>query len=187
VATNLIASMRALARTSRQRTLRRGGPADAASRSGSGQATAEFALVIGVLLFIMLGVVDLGRLVAMQSAVVTASREGARYGSAVGPDAAFSNTERYRNCLGIKDAAVKVSKALVTPNTILVSWDAGPPGTTIRHSCGAGNSNPDVATIQKFDRVVVQVDATFSPISAVRFVIPSVTVQSIDRRTIVKQ
>jgi Flp pilus assembly protein TadG len=164
------------------------------ARSTSGQATAEFALVIGVLIFIMLGVVDLGRLVAMQSAVVTASREGARYGSATGNDAAFSGTPRYRNCLGIKDAATKVSKALVTPQSVIVTWDAGPVAGTPptnpapKHQCLAANNNPPATgtgSVVKNDRVIVEVNATYSPISMIRFVIPSVTVQSIDRRTIV--
>lgn len=161
-------------------------PRDGA-RAGSGQATAEFALVIGVLLFIMLGVVDLGRLIAVHSAAVTASREGARYGAAVGQDPAFANVERYRNCAGIKEAARRVSRALITPQSITVAWDDGP-GTATRQPCNDANTNnPAAADIGSFDRVVVTVNATFSPISAIRFVIPSVSVTSVDRRTIVKQ
>jgi hypothetical protein len=127
----------------------------------------------------------------MQSAVVTASREGARYGSATGADAAFGGTPRYRNCLGIKDAASKVSKALVTPDSVFVRWDVGPTAGTpptnpaAKHECTAANNNPGVSAIVKNDRVIVEVTATYVPVSMVRFIIPSLTVQSIDRRTIV--
>ncbi len=170
-----------VARCPGQRGSSRGGP----SRAASGQATAEFALVIGILIFIMLGVVDLGRLVAMQSAAVTASREGARYGSATGADPLFGGHVRYVNCAGIKNAATLVSKALVPANSIAVTWDAGP-STAQKHDCTNANVNPAPSAITSLDRVRVQVTATFTPVSAVRFVIPSITVQSTDRRTIVK-
>ncbi len=161
------------------------------ARSGGGQATAEFALVIGLVMFIMLGVVDLGRLVAMQSAIVTASREAARYGSAVGPAAGSSPAEfQYTYCTGIRNAARQIIGALVTvpDSAITISYDQGVVGTTTTTSCPASGETPGpVPTeITKFDRVVVQVTATYSPISAVRFAIPSITVTSLDRRTIVK-
>ena len=48
------------------------------------QGMVEFALILPVLLMMLLGIMEGGRLLFFYSSVTTASREGARYGSAVG-------------------------------------------------------------------------------------------------------
>jgi hypothetical protein len=49
-----------------------------------GQGIVEFALVRPLLLVLMLGVIEFGRLLFFYSSTFTASREAARYGSAAG-------------------------------------------------------------------------------------------------------
>jgi len=50
------------------------------SRRNSGQALVEFALVITILFFILMGVFDLGRGIYAYNVTASAAREGARYG-----------------------------------------------------------------------------------------------------------
>ena len=157
----------------------------------SGQATAEFGLVVTVLVLMMLAVVDFGRLVAMQSAVVTASREAARYGSAVGTAVDASPAEpRYAYCTGIRNAARAVVGGLISvaDGSIAVSYDTGTNGVATTTACPSTGETPGPVEgeIAAFDRVVVEVSATYSPISPVRALVPSITVVSIDRRAIVK-
>ena len=54
------------------------------SKKGFGQGMVEFALVLPLLLLLVYGVIEAGRLLFIYSAVFTSSREGARYGSASG-------------------------------------------------------------------------------------------------------
>lgn len=131
-------------------------------------------------------VVDFGRMVAIHTATVTASREAARYGSAVGDNG--SGTPRYADCAGIRQAARNVTGAMVTltDNQIAVSYDDGD-GNPTATSCPVGpGPTPDPAAIVRLDRVVVTVTATYEAISPIRFIVGPVTVVSTDRRTIVK-
>ncbi len=64
-----------------------------------GQAITEFALAFTVFLFVLLGVIEFGRLLVAFSSVYAASREAARYAAAV---------ETANDCAGIDAAAVRV-------------------------------------------------------------------------------
>ncbi len=68
-------------------------------RARRGQAITEFALAFTVFLFVMLGVIEFGRLLISFSSVYAASREAARYAAAV---------ETANDCAGIQAAAVRV-------------------------------------------------------------------------------
>ena len=48
------------------------------------QGLVEFALVLPILLVLMMGLIEFGRLLFIYSAAATASREAVRYGSAAG-------------------------------------------------------------------------------------------------------
>lgn len=50
-------------------------------KSSRGQSIVEMALVTPLLLLLLVGVIDVGRAMAVKIAVTNASREGARYGS----------------------------------------------------------------------------------------------------------
>jgi len=50
-------------------------------RAGRGQALVEFAMVIPIFLFMLFGIIDLGRYVYMNSTLSQAAREGARVAS----------------------------------------------------------------------------------------------------------
>jgi Flp pilus assembly protein TadG len=52
--------------------------------TGHGQAMVEFALVIGLILLILMGIFDLGRIVYTATALSNAAREGARVAAVTG-------------------------------------------------------------------------------------------------------
>ena len=52
------------------------------NRKHEGQAAVELALILPVLLLILMGLLDLGRLFYFEEALANAAREGARYGAA---------------------------------------------------------------------------------------------------------
>jgi hypothetical protein len=168
-----------------------------------GQATTEFALVALVLFLIVMAIIDFGRMVAIHSAAVTASREAARYGSATGE--VTPGVPRYIDCDGIRLAARNVTGSLVdwdqtAVNRITITYDTGPIDTS--PADGVPDSNAGVATAQpcvdavtrpvasdiaRFDRVVVTVEVTYRAIAPlIGQIVGPITVTSIDRRTIAK-
>jgi Flp pilus assembly protein TadG len=143
----------------------------------------EFALVIVILFVVMLAIVELGRMLAMHVGAIAASREGARYGAAVGD---VSGTQRYLHCDGIRAAARATVSALVTlaDGDIVISYDDGPGDATPLAACPPTRTPADVDSL---DRIVVQVTVTYQPITPMlQAVFGPITVTSLDRRTIVK-
>src|ERR1041385_6129094 len=80
------------------------------------QAMVEFAIVLPLLLVLLYGVLEAGRLLFMYSTIVTATRQAVRYGSATGTASDYtseggpnnSTVPRYQDCYGIRRAANKV-------------------------------------------------------------------------------
>ena len=139
-----------------------------------------------------MGVVDFGRLVAMQSAAVTATREAARYGSAVGTAVGSSPAEpQYLYCPGIRAAAQQVVGGILTlTNANTRIWYDDGTGTSAfsdAQACDASPARESASDIDSFDRIVVEVNVTYEPISPVRGLIGQINVVSVDRRMIVKQ
>jgi hypothetical protein len=80
------------------------------SSEQSGQGMVEFALAAPLLLLLLFGILEVGRMVFTYSSVVNASREAVRYGSATGyvDTGNPGDPVRYRDCAGIIDAAKNV-------------------------------------------------------------------------------
>lgn len=156
-------------------------------RSHKGQATAEFAISLPVIVLLLLGIVDFGRAIATHSAIVTASREAARYGAATGDAVGVSPAlPQYVDCAGIRAAARRVVGGLVTlpDGAIVITYDNGS-GTPTGSPCTT-SGGPHPSAILRLDRVVVEVTSTYELISPARLFVPTVTVVSIDRRSIMK-
>ena len=68
----------------------------------------EFALALPLLLLLIFGIIEVGRMVFTYSSVVNASREAVRYGSATGKISSASPILKYQDCAGITGAARKV-------------------------------------------------------------------------------
>jgi Flp pilus assembly protein TadG len=152
-------------------------------RKRYGQSLVEFALVAPMLLILIWGIMEFGRLVFTYSSVVTASREAARYGSSVGTVADLqAGTPNYKNCKAIKQRAVDTGTiANIQPIDVDVRYDKGPDDTDFKPWCAV-----DPATdFSLGTRVVVTVRATFQPIVPL-LNIPPITLSSTTARTIAK-
>lgn len=130
------------------------------TRKENAQGMVEFALIIPVLLVLVFGVMELGRLFFIYAATMTASREAARYGSAVG--GASSGVPRYLDCSGMRNAAGTLgSIAGIQESDITITYDDGDP-THILGSCpvgGVGSTWEGLGT-----RVNVTVSTDYKPI-----------------------
>jgi len=148
-----------------------------------GQALVEFALVSPILLLIMLGTLEFGRLLFAFSEVSNASRNGARFGIATGRTA---GTPQYLDCNGIRDAAREATFLTALPDSsIQIAYDrdnlAG--GMSSYATCGQPGLEPK--SILQGDRIVVTIERTLSPV--VNFLpIPDFNLRSQSARTVLK-
>ena len=147
------------------------------------QAIVEFAIVLPILIALLVGILEVGRMIYIYAAVNNASREAARYGSAIGLD--DSGYLKYQYCKGISDMAKR--SAFFTPLTITITYDNGPNTSSFR-TCTPNSDGVDpgvsVNSGTTLDRVLVEVSADYSPM--VRLIpIDSRTITSKSARTIV--
>lgn len=85
------------------------------------QGMVEFALIMPLLLVLMFGIIEVGRLLFIKIVVSSTSREAARYGTAIGLSP--SGVPFYRDCAGIRGAAKRVGVLIGLPdNQITVSY-----------------------------------------------------------------
>lgn len=168
------------------------------------QAMAEFALVLPILLMVVYGLLETGRLLFIFASVNTASRQAVRYGSAIGLVDTDGNTTldtpHYLDCNGIIGAANNV--AFITNFTnVNIAYDRGidssgnpipittpitvnpDPETASTNTCtlmAALSQDP----IQNGDRISVYVSAFFSPV--IPFIpLDPIEIKSAASRTIV--
>ena len=131
------------------------------------QAILEFALILPLLLMLIYGIIEVGRLIFIFSSVANASRQAARYGSASGSvnDVAF-----YQDCEGIR-AVANQSAFIVKFNEINITYDRGVDPDGIQIPIAGVDPNPSVDscpikdyTVRNGDRIIVQVSTTYEPI-----------------------
>lgn len=134
-------------------------------RSRRGQSMLEFALALPVLLLIVFGIIEFGRLLLVYSSVFAASREAARYGASVD---ATDNGPRYQDCAGMRAAAVRAGVfAGITPGNVEIHYDSGqytPDQSFYGLPTCTGSSSGYNA--QLGDRIIVQVSVPYRPIVA---------------------
>ena len=126
-----------------------------------GQAMVEFAIALPMLLVLLIGIMEVGRMLLMYALVTNASRNAARYASSVGVDV-VGGVARYRNCDGIKSNAKSSSYFLRNNITIKVTYDSGTLPNPIVDYCN-GVSTASVTPAYQ-DRVTVLVEATYQPV-----------------------
>ncbi len=143
------------------------------------QAIVEFAIVLPILMILLVGIFEVGRMVYTYAAVNNASRESARYGSAVGFDDTGTYL-KYRYCDGIKNAAAR--SAYFTPLTISITYDHGP-GFPFDTCDGSNDTSVNVNTGTVPDRVQVSVTAHYKPLIKL-IPIPERDITSVSARTI---
>ena len=149
-------------------------------RNERAQGILEFALVLPLLLLLLLGIIEAGRLIFVYSSVNTASREAARYGSAAGEVSAF--VKYYQDCAGIRATASRFGLlAGIDESNIIISYDHGPNTSVFQSTCPPANDQ----WVHLGDRIIVQVSATFEPVVPL-VNLPPIPISSTSRRTILK-
>ncbi len=153
------------------------------SRKGKSpaQAMVEFALVLPILLLVVYGLLEVGRLLFIYSSVVTAARSAARYGATTGVNIA-GGVLRYQDCAGMRAEAKKVAFLdRFEDDDIAIDWDSGeatspqtqyepePPGvfgTNINDYCSPGSATDTsfTASTGNSQRIRVEVRTLYSPI-----------------------
>lgn len=144
------------------------------------QAIVEFALVLPILMMLLVGIFEVGRMIYTYAAVNNASREAARFGSALGYDDA--GYHKYKDCEGIRTMARR--SAYFTTLTIEIKYDQGPAYALAPFAwCDLTTTGEDNDfTLTTNDRIGVQVTASYSPlIKLIPF--PSRTFTSTSYRT----
>lgn len=121
------------------------------------QAMVEFALALPILLLVVYGLLEAGRLLFMYASVVTAARNAARYGSATGLNS--SGTNYYNDCPGIFAAANRVA-FIQRFQTIEIAYDNGPNGSWHPSGCPITTAGHPA----NGDRIKVTVTSRFAPI-----------------------
>lgn len=121
------------------------------------QAIVEFAIVLPVLLLLVYGLIETGRLLFIYSSVNNATRQAARWGSTSG-----GSIPHYQDCAGIRAAAQAGDFLNAFDDAdITITYDHGP-GTTSYDTCD-GSVDTGVTPAQG-DRIVVSVQADYNTI-----------------------
>ncbi len=143
------------------------------------QGMVEFALILPVLLLIVLGLIETGRLIFIYSSVTNAAREAARYGSATGNS--DNGIPRFMDCAEIIDAAVRVGfLGSVQPGDVTITYDNGP-GTA-----SLGGCPPNNAAIQTGTRILVEVESPFDTVIPGLLPFQDMALRAENARTIIR-
>src|SRR3990172_2991241 len=147
-----------------------------------GQAMVEFALALPILLTLLYGLLETGRLLFIYASTVTAARQAVRYGSAtgIGPN----GVQYYQDCDGIEAAANNVG-FINTFEDITISYDGGldsnngniVPLSPANPACGS------FTEVKNGDRIIVTVSSQWIPIVSIVPLEPF-TITSQSERTI---
>lgn len=155
-------------------------------RTQTAQGMVEFALILPVLLLIVLGILAFGHLFFVYSATASASREAARYGSAVG--LSENSKLRFKDCIAIRAAAIRVGQfAGVEEGDITITYDDGD-GTTIA-TCPVGSADISLLNstrdVKLGDRITVHIATNYQSIVPI-VNIPTFPIKSHSSRTILR-
>jgi len=145
-------------------------------RHRKGQGLVEFALVMPMILTLIMGIVEFGRLMIIYTGAATASREAARYGASVGTSP--SGIEHFRDCDGIRATAKRISGlAPIEDSDITIQYD--------NPSTGFFEASCPPTRFELGDRIVVQVTLTFDPIVPL-IDLPPIPIASETKRTVLR-
>jgi len=146
-----------------------------------GQALAEFALTVPILLMLIFGVIDFARTVFALSQVVDASRQAVRHGIVTGLS---SSQRQYLDCDGIRASALAVP-GFVDMADFTVDIYYEDPRNTFISDCVAGLT---VWDISHGDVLAVHVQGSIRPLTPVILLFTdSFTFEYTSRRTIVTE
>ena len=146
-----------------------------------GQGLVEFALIMPVLLLLVMGIVEFGRLMITFSSVSTASRDAVRYAVSVGENS--TGIPHYQDCLGIRAAAEKV--ALFADLTIVITHDSdGPGGAAAVEYCEIGKTVDPIEVLLGTQINVMMTDVYTPLVPIVQ--LPTIPITSETARTVLR-
>jgi uncharacterized repeat protein (TIGR01451 family) len=134
-----------------------------------GQGMMEFALVLPLLLLLILGVIEAGRMLAIYSSLSSAAKQAARYGSVAGASGATDGSGNslafHEDCAGIRGAALRASILVgLDEGDIGIAYDRGNNDEIIGR-CALGAVTPTVSeTIRDGYRIIVTTTAIYRPL-----------------------
>lgn len=115
------------------------GRAEDRSRTARGQSLVEFALVLPLLMILLLGVADFGRVFAAGITVEAAARNAAESGAIerlrTPPSSDSTTWDAYYDALHAGIARVACSESRLLPNTTFVEADSSCPTTPVIRAC----------------------------------------------------
>ena len=125
----------------------------AKKREKKGQALIEFALILPLLLLVIVGIFEFGRVVFVYANLFNAAREGVRYG--------LTSPQDYNGIL--QHAQDKIVLVQLDPgNDLAVKMDTGP-GSTDVCTMDVDNTCPDYAVLG--NRVLVEITYVLRPMT----------------------
>ena len=143
------------------------------------QGLVEFALVLPILLLLVLGIIEFGRVLFTFGIVTAASREGARYAASTGD--LTGSTFNYEDCAGIMGAVTRIGSLVGVGNSDI----------TIEYTIRYQDTNqtitgcPPSEYVDRGDRIHVMVTRDFQPIVPLVNV-PVIPISATTSRTLIR-
>lgn len=132
-----------------------------------GQGLLEFALILPLLLLFILGIIEVGRMLAIYSSLSSAARQAARYGSVAGDSDALTSLEQpfYLDCAGMKETALRTSILVgLDTDDIGIGYDRGTATEPIGR-CPLFALTPTLSeTIKDGYRVIITITVIYKPL-----------------------
>ena len=167
------------------------------ARGLKAQGMVEFALILPLLLLLLFGIIEVGRMFLIYVSVSAASREAARYASAAG-ESQTASKDYYQDCAGIREAAKRIGFfAGLQDSDVYIVYDNGPgtpffsnecsPASTPPIECFDGTypSSPAAGDVTLGSRIRVCVTSQFQPLLGLVPLQPF-AMQSTTARTVIK-
>ena len=150
-------------------------------KTDRGQGFVEFMLILPVLLLLLLGIIEFGRLMVTYSSLTTASRDAVRYAASVGETG--TGVPHYQDCDEIRGAVERL--ALFADITVVIEYDLdGPGGASPVEYCHVGTS-VDPIDVSLGSQVVVRATTIYEPLLPL-VKIPPIPITAEAKRTILR-
>lgn len=146
-----------------------------------GQGIMELVVILPVILLILLGIIEVGRMMITYSSLATASRDAVRYAASVG-ESEFGVTH-YQDCFEIRGFVERL--ALFDEVDIVIEYDLDGAGEALPvEYCQVGKL-VDPIKVSLGSQVVVRVTSTYEPLVPL-VPIPPIPITSEAKRTILR-